>query len=505
MPKIEIIQGDCLDVLPTLDAESVHCVVTSPPYWGLRDYNVNGQLGLESTPDEFVEKMVQVFREVRRVLRKDGTLWLNLGDSYNAHPGQRKTTDKIGDKQNTNAGSNTVGSRHCDGLKPKDLCGIPWRLALALQQPYYTGSIRDERDRIWLAAMIDGEGCMFIHKRKAGRDNGQGYKAKKDSYGAGLEVSNTNPHIPHRCLELTGKGSICQQESGKFGRKQTLYRWNVRSNECRDILRELYPHFVAKQHEARLAIGCPVDGKDAIAAHESLKAIHQGDDPTIDFPAPPSMFEPGWYLRSDIIWAKNNPMPESVTDRCTKAHEYLFLLTKAPRYYYDAEAVREGDGGKPAGNRDGFAGYNTTRVNQSPMSGGLAIHHWEPGTGRNRRSVWTIPTKPYPKAHFATFPPALVEPCILAGTSAEGCCPECGAPWERAKETTAPGFRPTCECLGGYPEVLTPVPCTVLDPFAGSGTVLEVARKNGCDAVGIELSPEYCKLIENRLQQGMLF
>jgi DNA modification methylase len=394
--------GDCRAVLAELPAESVHCVVTSPPYWGLRDYGtaswdggdeacdherarkaignspsakstlttnngkgpqpgdkfsagsqsgfgqscpcgarrIDSQLGLEPTPEAYVENMVAVFREVRRVLRADGTLWLNLGDSF-------------GDKQ---------------------LQGIPWRVAFALQAD-------------------------------------------------------------------------------------------------------------------------------------------------------------GWYLRSDIIWSKPNPMPESVTDRPTKAHEYLFLLSKSPRYYFDADAVREADAGLPSGN--GFAGRQGG-ARQSAVDGGNGTaERFTPGAGRNLRSVWTIATEPYPGAHFATFPRKLVEPCVKAGTSERGVCPECGAPWVRVvaerpypaelanaakahggvgnnlggqrhqdwldanpKQTT--GWRPTCDHrvwfpLNGIEQEAGPVPAVVLDPFAGSGTTLLVAQALGRRGMGIDLNPDYLK------------
>ena len=277
-----ILTGSCLDVLPTLPAESVHCCVTSPPYFGLRDYGADGQIGLESTPDEFVAALVQVFREVRRVLRGDGTLWLNLGDSFG--PG-------------------------------KQLQGIPWRVAFALQAD-------------------------------------------------------------------------------------------------------------------------------------------------------------GWYLRSDIIWSKPNPMPESVTDRPTKAHEYLFLLTKQAKYYYDADAIREpnseltvkvhGPGKYAASNgtskpMDGLKGDRRDWNRSNPESG---LRNGRELNGRNRRSVWHVATQPFSGAHFATFPPKLIEPCILAG------CPKGG---------------------------------TVLDPFSGAGTTAMVAVQHGRNAIGIELNPEYVALSEDRL------
>lgn len=302
-------QGDCREVLRGLEESSVHCVVTSPPYWGLRDYGADGQLGLEETPADHVANMVEVFREVRRVLREDGTLWLNYGDGYaNSSSDATKTfrNPEFNKNRPSRAATKTPPRAIPPGLKPKDLCGIPWRVAFALQ-------------------------------------------------------------------------------------------------------------------------------------------------------------EDGWWLRQDIIWHKPNPMPESCTDRCTKAHEYIFLLAKSPRYYYNAEAIKEAAakaGVIPGGGKKTDAGRNDGDRDGRSMC-------TEPVRAtRNRRSVWTIATAPYPGAHFATFPPDLVRPCIMAG------CPDGG---------------------------------TVLDPFTGSGTVAEVARANGCKFVGAELNAEYIELAKKRLQQRGLF
>ena len=292
--------GDCLDVLRTLPEASVQCCVTSPPYFGLRDYGHADQIGLEQTPDEYVAKLVAVFHKVRRVLKDDGTLWLNIGDSYNAHPGQRKTSDKAGGKQQSLRGSTDAPSRYVDGLKPKDLIGIPWRVAFALQAD-------------------------------------------------------------------------------------------------------------------------------------------------------------GWWLRQDIIWHKPNPMPESVRDRCTKAHEYLFLLTKADRYYFDSDAIAEPSIKGSAGSR--FDAGKTALHGLSRSSEKDRIER----DSRNRRSVWTIATKPYSGAHFAVMPPTLVEPCILAGSRHGDVC---------------------------------------LDPFSGSGTVAAVATRLGRKAIGIELNHEYQAMAIDRVEDA---
>ena len=343
--SVRILIGDVRDRLKELPDASVHCCVTSPPYFGLRDYGVAGQIGLEPTPEAFVAELVGVFKEVRRVLRNDGTLWLNLGDSYAAN-GARSNNNGTGattmgwpgqdpDTLNKAVGIKLPAVNH--GLKPKDLIGIPWRVAFALQAD-------------------------------------------------------------------------------------------------------------------------------------------------------------GWYLRQDIIWSKPNPMPESVQDRCTKAHEYIFMLSKSPRYYYDIEAIKEPaswDASKtkfPDGWDTGEGGHGTIhrqgrekgkRNDATDKQRGHSRRHagfndrWdamekaEQCSGmRNKRSVWEIATQPFSEAHFATFPPALIEPCIKAG------CPS-----------------------GGL----------VLDPFGGAGTTGLVADRLGRDAILIELNPEYAAIAERRItdEQGM--
>lgn len=276
---VKIFVGDCCQSLDSLPEKSIHSCITSPPYFGLRDYGIKGQIGLENTPELFVESMVNVFRKVKRVLRDDGTLWLNLGDSYyNYRPGKGQSVIKQ-TFHKTKRDTPEICPRRANklvGLKEKDLIGIPWRVALALQAD-------------------------------------------------------------------------------------------------------------------------------------------------------------GWYLRQDIIWNKPNPMPESVQDRCTKSHEYIFLLSKSPKYYFDSKSILE-----PVA--------DITQKNEK----------------RNKRSVWTVATKPFKDAHFATFPPSLIEPCVLAG------CPVNG---------------------------------TVLDPFGGAGTTGVVAITNNRSAILCELNPEYAKMASVRISK----
>jgi len=307
-----ILTGDCIAAMKTLEEKTVQTCVTSPPYFGLRDYGHPGQIGLEPTPEDFVSAMVAVFREVRRVLRDDGTLWLNLGDTYAANRGGTTPPaqtvaggigGKGGQKERRGQADGYNPTRDCTryGLKHKDLIGIPWRVAFALQAD-------------------------------------------------------------------------------------------------------------------------------------------------------------GWYLRQDIIWHKPNPMPESVRDRCTKAHEYIFLLSKSQKYFFDNEAIKV-PVKQDWGTRNRTNGkYHNEGTGLQPHSGLEKSYE-----KANKRSVWSVTTKPYKGAHFATFPPALIEPCILAGS-----------------------------CPGDI----------VLDPFGGSGTTGAVAIEHGRRSILIELNPEYIPLIQERLEKA---
>ncbi|WP_313890768.1 site-specific DNA-methyltransferase [Psychrobacillus sp.] len=305
----KIYQGHCLDVLKTLSEQSVNTVVTSPPYWGLRDYGVDGQIGLESSVEEYVMSLVKVFREVKRVLRDDGTLWLNLGDAY-AGSGKGAWSEKHKQKHvyvPNPIGVETKINNVPTGLKPKDLIGLPWRVAFALQAD-------------------------------------------------------------------------------------------------------------------------------------------------------------GWYLRQDIIWNKPNAMPESVIDRPTKAHEYIFLLSKSPKYFYDHEIIKEPAiyGTQDIRGSQGAFGQPQKQRREDKVRGSFDGKYGDEAfrairEKRNKRSVWTVTTKPLREAHFATFPEDLIEPCVLAGSPING---------------------------------------VVLDPFFGSGTTGLASLKHGRNFVGVELNPEYIEIAE---------
>lgn len=333
--------GDCREAMACRPEQHFHCCVTSPPYFGLRDYNVAGQIGLEPTPDDFVNAMREVFGGkdnpvgVWRVLRDDGVLWLNLGDSYNSSSGSGGKSAK----QCSSPGSlHSGGVRKCEGLKPKDLIGIPWRVAFALQAD-------------------------------------------------------------------------------------------------------------------------------------------------------------GWYLRDAIIWHKPAPMPGSQRDRCTSAYEFIFQLTKSPRYFFDIEAVKE----KQAGALRGARTFG--KVEQfGTLRKDIGNQFEDIGT-RAPRNVWKIAHEGFNDAHFATFPTELPLRCIKASTSEKGCCPSCGAPWERILDrdrARTAGWEPGCDC-----HAHEPVPCRVLDPFNGAGTTGVAATSIDRDYTGIELNPEYAAMADRRLAKAL--
>ena len=334
---VRILDGDVRERLRDLPDASVQCCVTSPPYYGLRDYGVLGQLGLEPTLAEYIARMVEVFRDVRRVLRDDGVLWLNIGDSYNAY--------------NANRGKSNGISGHAD-----------------VARRFFGGSEGD-----LLRTDSDGAGDFPRHRRRG--------KARSGSGGLHeLERGLTEPCLKPKDLMMV---------------------------------------------PARLAIALQDDG---------------------------------WYLRSDIIWHKPNPMPESVTDRPTSAHEHIFLLTRSRRYYYDADAI--GERSVTVGDTRHLRTDNTQEFGRGGDDSRMRTGN-PTGEFRNARNVWSIATMPYKEAHFATFPPELPRRCILAG-SREG--------------------------------------DTVLDPFLGSGTTLLVADRLGREGIGIELNPTYAAMARRRIE-----
>ena len=421
--QCRILHGDCREVLRDLPAESVHCVVTSPPYWGLRSYGGDeGMIGLERTFDEHLGNLVAVFREVRRVLRDDGTLWLNYGDAYCGYKGNnyQKNPEASNLQKNSQLPSgHDIGTPHTSGLKPKDLMMMPARVAMALQ----------------------ADGAADIHAMKA----------------------------------------------------------------IMDVRNRIFDAY---------------DGQDETPPDRILAVLEAMQ---IEYAQAKGE---SWWLRSEIIWAKPNPMPESVTDRPTNSHEKLFLLTKSAKYFYDAEAVR-----KPSNGWAGDFKPKCPERMEAQKFGGTRNEHNQ--ATANLRNVWTIATHSYKGAHFATFPPKLVEPCIKAGTSERGVCGECGAPWTRntykgelipdakgykprgnirdvgigsgmraagydkptpnhhyVKQTT--GWAPTCEHKADT------VPATVLDPFAGSGTVGHVSLSLGRSFIGVEINAEYVEMGKRR-------
>lgn len=380
--EYEIKTGDCIGVMKTMPDECVDTIITSPPYWGLRDYGAEGQIGLEETPEEYVQRLVEVFREARRILKPHGTLWLNLGDSYvGGGRGSAYSKDGTIQKSYIDAGVQYgAPTGKIEGLKPKDLVGIPWRVAFALQAD-------------------------------------------------------------------------------------------------------------------------------------------------------------GWWLRQDIVWAKPNCMPESVTDRCTKSHEYVFMLTKSKHYYFDHEAIKEPTKGgastkRPAKEQTFRYGDDESWAVEGDRdrimkAKGIAEARTKDYAKRNKRSVWWVSPKPFKEAHFAVFPIELIEPMVLAGSSAKGCCADCGAPHERIVNTERPvtrsvkardvpgqnkhgsfgkerfddpiktstvGWQPTCECDADI------VPSVVFDPFGGSGTTVVTALKHGRKAIISELNEDYVEIARNRIE-----
>jgi len=491
--------GDCRLTLPTLAAESVHCCVTSPPYWGLRDYGCAGQIGLERTPEAYVAEMVAVFREVRRVLTDDGTLWLNLGSSY-AHDNPSGPQGKTGDRA-----SRTFTAAGCGGKRPNQSLPLPRVPACgtdgkALPDSQAAGRACPGSDDECQGETPNRHPDTARSVRCGPQGEPQTLPTDHDTGRSDCGQETPDASLPGALASTMPRSSV--QPSDASDREAT-------ASACPSTLPTSAPDVSPSVHSS-----CePPIGLTSLYSTIRHTEYKQKDLVPIPWLVAMALQADGWYLRQDIIWHKPNPMPESVTDRCTKAHEYIFLLSKSARYYYDAEAIKEPATG--CENRNGFRGENdgpTHYANQpaapnnsekfTPRSwNGSAFHDGKnlethPNVGkkrpsvkrggfngkteslegrnafravtetRNKRSVWTVATAPYSGAHFATFPPALIRPCILAG------CP-----------------------VGG----------TVLDPFGGSGTTGEVAEAEGRNSILCELNPAYVKLAGKRAAQGGLF
>lgn len=570
-----VVVGDCLDVMRTWPDGCVDMCVTSPPYWGLRDYGVEGQIGLEPTPEEFVAKMVEVFREVRRVLADHGVCFVNLGDSYAAGGhGGHQTSDTF---HGHNGKRNLSKARKAPpGLKPKDLVGIPWRVALALQEPYRVPCcVSSEIERSWLAALFDGEGTIGIRKFSSYRKEKR--QIYQDSFVVYTSVTNSDVELLDHCIQITGIGKRAIKYGGNAGdtdkrgiiTRRDSWGWRLDGNNAVDIIRAIYPYLIAKKKQAIIAYTLDILNKNGRARRGNgpvpkeeqekrvllwklIKACNQRQD--VDLPSwlvePVQKIEQGWYLRSAMPWVKRSAMPESCTDRPANALEYVFMLTKKAKYFFDAEAVRQTGTGQSGAAAD-FAraskdhiipgqrvSQHRTDRNHTTSNGTRAFRNtdlwfWsmEPpyglcGVGDELVGMDVNP-EGMKEAHFATFGPKFVRPLILCGTSAKGYCPQCGKPWVRVvektggrdwredkmklkgipgelagvgsykrgqsstplndtKTTTTTGWRPTCTCGGEETR-----PGIVLDPFGGSGTTGVVAAQEKRDYILIELNSSY--------------
>jgi DNA modification methylase len=546
---VDIRIGDCRQLLAAMPDESVHCVVTSPPYFGLRDYGVAGQIGLEPTPDAFVAEMVAVFRDVRRVLRDDGTLWLNLGDSYASSSKGSGGPDSSSTIVGTPAGGNGQRfdpRRVACGVPDKNLLGIPWRVAFALQADGWVlrqeiiwakpnpmpESVTDrctksheqiflfakakwsgpdngrfaqisDQDARWLACCIDTEGCIVV-KRTKQLDGGA------DSFAPQVSFGSTNRALIDTFVAIVGHGNVAERP----GKNSPMFYWQAANNIARDFLHRIYPYLIVKQRQARVGIHL-----DNLTYYRGGKFLSRKQRTEAENAILVSLWE-----RSKMLNRFGNPdlsdVPEPIYGR----------WSDCARYWYDADAVAEA-AVFPGDNR---AERTDTRKDVDPMcmDGGSRSRTGNPtGDTRNRRSVWTVATQPFSEAHFATFPPDLIEPCIKAGCPKQ-CCAKCGAPvtnatktsyapttrtpppnkghigafGERAANMTRDGFIPNrekiiedlgqvagCACDAGT------MPGTVLDPFGGAGTTGLVADRLGRNAILLELNPTYAEMARRRI------
>lgn len=472
---LAIYHGDALEVLRQMPDESVNCCVTSPPYWGLRDYGVEGQLGLERTPEEYIAKMVAVFAEVRRVLRSDGTLWLNCGDSYNAHPGQRTVHDKAGYKQTTNRGSCEAASRNTPALKAKDLVGIPWMLAFALRADgwYLRQDITWSKPNPMPESVRDR--CTKAHEYLFLFAKGQwkssivrfsDLSGERVHFGKyiGAQKPDVREALTKFCVSLAASLFESAQAQNDFS-LPPFY-----SQEWKQVSEGIAGDSICDHPSVSWLASL---GARLLSADLSTKEFLQKlDSFWLNLAAGDALLIGRVHslLRSPAVNvdAYGAITVEDSGEICKidfSRHEATISRPSGCVYYYDADAIAEAFVTNPPTRPRNFAGESYA------MNGRLTPLSTLPRTGysesgkRNKHSVWEISTEPFPEAHFATFPTELIKPCILAG------CP-----------------------VGG----------TVLDPFCGSGTTLRVAESLNCQSVGIELNAEYIEIAKRRLRQPTL-
>jgi DNA modification methylase len=468
----DLIHGDCAEILKKIKPNSIDCCITSPPYYGLRSYtHAQNEIGKEETPDEYVNNLVKIFRDVWRVLKKRGTLWLNLGDSYASQRRGSELTQQSFSNKNPYPpipGGNRDAKKI--GLKHKDLIGIPWRVAFALQQPWTDWQIKSEAMRAWVAGIVDGEGCITILRTKSSH-------SESLSFLPTVQVRMCDREPLERLVDVAGSslGKPQNPPSHKLANQRDSYQWKLVSDRAAKVIAEIYPFLTCKRKQAivawnhqmfRAARGNQERKAGELEREEFCKALINdlNQRKAVDLPSwmvePRIVQEPGWYLRQDLIWHKPNPMPESVKDRCTRAHEYIFLFSKNKKYFYDYKAILEPI--KEVSAIRASYGWKCDRP-----STGNGVNLKKMGTrfvnpdGRNKRSVWTVPgNSSNAEEHSATFPPELIRPCILAG------CP-----------------------IGG----------TVLDPFAGTGTTGFTAIEEGRNCLLIELNENYVKSARKKI------
>ncbi len=428
----KILQGDVLDRLRDIPDESVQCCVTSPPYLGLRDYQVAGQIGLEDDPVEHVMKLVEVFREVRRVLRDDGICWLNYGSFYaGARLAWRRDAER-----------GTTSTEPRDSLDGDPSCS---RSGDGCEDQSSTRTLRTVQPHLESASRCEGED---LH-----RDEQDQERAETPTSPCAVPASTTprsSRQPQDECLRSASNASTPSEKRTSLLAFLESARTGVDRGtlDTSGIVRTLLDH-IEDTDPSLLAL-----------AYSSTVFRKFKPKDLVNMPAilAEALRLDGWWLRSDCIWHKPNPMPESVRDRPTKAHEYVFLLSKAERYFYDIEATKEAATNTAPGNTKPNKGVAEDPVRHRTRA---ALHTYGPVEKRNLRTVWTMTPDCYPEAHFAVFPEALAERCIMAGSRRGD---------------------------------------VVLDPFAGSGTTLAVAERLGRDSIGIELNPAYIAMAERRIR-----